>query len=414
MAVAYTDTLAPALTLFRRVDGPGVEGLVAINIREETLGRFLGAADEKIVMLLHQDGTILFESSGRYGGQPLGALLGGRAPLSGAAGSFSVTWEGENFIASYGALRHADWTCLLLSPYTAYAENFARLRWFVVLSLGAGVLLSGVMATLLGMRLSKPMRQLARYIETQNRSGTYVDDELRYILLHLISLYDETRQLEQEQLSAYSALRQAQARALQAQITPHFLHNTLQAVQWLVLRALRDEGHPAVQALTRLADLAQATMAHTGALIPLGQEMDYVEGYLALQTLRYQDALQWSAEIPPALRAAAVPRLCVQPLVENALLHGASPGQRLRRVQISARAEGGCLALWVEDNGPGMDPETLEVFNRNFSAKEFRFERHIGLGNLNQRVRLLFGDGYPLEVEASPLGGLRVWMRLPL
>jgi two-component system sensor histidine kinase YesM len=101
-----------------------------------------------------------------------------------------------------------------------------------------GLAVSVIVAAILGRRFSKPIQQIVRFIDHERQSGAPVNDELGYILRHLISLYDETKQLEADRLSRYGALRQAQAHALQAQITPHFLHNTLQAVQWQILREI--------------------------------------------------------------------------------------------------------------------------------------------------------------------------------
>jgi len=405
------------LTFFRRVDGPGIRGLIAINIPENNLRLFLNdTGQENVILIVDGTGQILFDNTGRYGGEPAMDVLGQPQErlFTQNQGVFTLDFSGEKSIVAYGRLRFGNLTCLFVSPNRAYGSDLARLRLFVVMALTLGILLSIVIAVLLGVILSRPIRQIVNFIDSQHSSGAHMDNELQYILMHMISIYDENRQLEQERLSQYSVMRQAQATALQAQITPHFLHNTLQAVQWLILRATGNENDPAVQSIIRLSDMARQTMAPSGSLVPLCEELGYVNNYMALQSLRYRDTLIYSADIQEKFMGAQLPRISIQPLVENSITHNqTAKGRECRRIRVFARDDGEYMVLGVEDNGAGMSREALDAYNKSFVTEGYKFEQHIGLGNLNQRILLLFGDKYHLFVETSEMGGLCVKMLLP-
>jgi two-component system sensor histidine kinase YesM len=410
MPAIYTGNDYPVLTFFKRLNLTGVQGLIVINLPEENLFSFVSeAARESEILLLDSEHQVLFDNMGRYDG-----LLFESTRMTSAQGVFTLDEDGEKFIMAYGGLEHNGMVCVLKVPYSTYSESLTWLRVFVGLAATLAVILSGFIATWVGIRLSRPIGQIMKFIESQNRSGVHVDDELQYILMYLISIYDETRQLEQEKLLQYSAMKRAQSTALQAQLTPHFLHNTLQAVQWLVLGATRDENHPAVQAIVRLSQMARETMAPSGGLSSLRDEGVYVENYIALMQLRYRDSLTYEISIPEDMLDIRVPRISVQPLVENAISHNAPTAERtLRRICVTVCKEDDDAVLYVEDNGEGMSAEQMEALNTGFITESYRFEYHVGLRNLNQRMKLLFGDGYHLWLEASELGGLKVKTKFP-
>lgn len=407
------------LTLYRRVSTPGIDAVLAVNIREATLLTLLGSMEQGgkgRVLLVSDAGLVLFDSSLALAGAPVSALLadGAHSLGEGQTGSITMDIEGEHSMVSYAPLDSAGWSCLQIVPYRSYAQGLYALQGFVLLSIVLGLVVSLLLAVILGARLSRPIEQIVSFIDTASADPRSTgDNELNYILMHLVSLYDENEQLEQDRLSRYGALRQAQAHALQAQITPHFLHNTLQTVQWQVLRETGNEKSPALHALVMLADMARQTMEDTGNLTTLAQELSYVESYMALQKLRYLDALQYDTAIAPELLSCQVPRISLQPLVENALEHALQNRQGQGRVLVFAKAEGEGLVLGVQDDGEGMPFDAMTAYNQSFTVDGEPFIQHIGLGNLNQRIRLLFGEDYRLVITPSEWGGTTVRMHLP-
>ncbi|HEX9950172.1 MAG TPA: histidine kinase [Rubricoccaceae bacterium] len=190
-------------------------------------------------------------------------------------------------------------------------------------------------------------------------------------------------------------LAEARLAALQAQLHPHFLFNTLHAVSALVDWRPAD----ARRMLTGLAELLRLTLAQSGAqTVRLDDDLDWLERYLDLQRVRFEDRLVVDIEVEPEALSAEVPALVLQPLVENALLHGVAAVSRPCWVSVRAGIVGDRLRLTVDDDGPGLDREVREG---------------IGLSNTRARLRALYGANARLELLARPGGGARSLVEVP-
>lgn len=405
----------PVVSLMRRIETQHARGLLVLNVEETTMRQLFGGPDISIdggFALLDTSSGFLFDSLEDADGRLTERLL---APamdtlLSQSKGSMPLAHGGEDFMVSYSALPGTTWVCILTVPYRSYAGSLYALQIFVIVSLILALMLAVVLSMLIGERLSRPLRNIVSFIDHNGVENPIrpTDNELNYILMHIITLYDDNKVLEQERLQRFGALRQAQAHTLQAQLTPHFLNNTLQAIQWLVLKETKDEGSPAGQALVLLSDLARDTMEDRGNLSTLRAELRYVERYIALQKLRHLDALKYRCDVPEDLLDAILPRLCLQPLIENAIEH-----KQGGNIRVEATREGDILLVSVIDDGKGMAPEDLAEYNARFMEEGAPLIHHIGLGNLNQRMRLLFGDACHLTLVQTPGGGLTVHLPIP-
>ena len=200
------------------------------------------------------------------------------------------------------------------------------------------------------------------------------------------------------------ALTQAELRALHAQINPHFFFNTLNTIRYFV----RTDPSTARELLTRLSEIFQRTLS-AGEFVPLQEEINHVEAYLALEKARLDDRLQviWT-NLAKDLLDHPVPTLILQPLVENAVIHGISPKPEGGTVHIVINRVGNELLLQVDDDGVGFDPGAVD----GASAADER--PSIGLRNVDERLRMLYGDAYRLTMESTPGQGTRVILRIPL
>ncbi|MDR1061972.1 MAG: histidine kinase [Clostridiales bacterium] len=427
MRSSFNAEPAKVITLFRRIGTESASGLVAYNIDEgalermfvngqRTAGQAAHGSGGRAIALLSGDGTVLFDSTGRGTGLDASALFGPQAEAirTGGRGALTVVdGDGDAYMAAYSQLSVGGLVCALMVPYRSYAGSLYALQAFVALSLVAGLLLSAVLAAILGARLSRPIQEIADFIDRSSApSPAPADNELNYILMRLISVFDDNQMLERERLERFTALRQAQAQALQAQIAPHFLHNTLQAVGWLILNETRNEDSPALKALVQLSDIARGATESSGNLTTLGDEVANVERYMELQKLRYLDSIEFGVCAPDALRGLSVPRACLQPLVENSIKF-IDRSKQTSHIAVFAELDGQDLAIGARDDGMGMDAGEMQAYNLGFRDGNKPFIRHIGLGNLNQRIRLLFGDGYGLTLSAADGGGLVVLIRIP-
>ena len=212
-------------------------------------------------------------------------------------------------------------------------------------------------------------------------------------------------QIELAELDASRArLAEAEVRALRAQISPHFIYNALTAIASYV----RTDPEHARELLLEFADFTRYSFRRHGNFTTLAEELRSIDRYLTLERARFGDRLQVTVRVAPEVLPVAVPYLCLQPLVENAVRHGlegrAGPG----RITILAEDAGADCTISVEDDGIGADPEQI----RRAMVGEGDSDS-IGVGNVDERLRQVFGDEYGLVVETGPGLGTKVSMRVP-
>lgn len=210
--------------------------------------------------------------------------------------------------------------------------------------------------------------------------------------------YERYRQKELMASQLQSQLAQAQLQALKMQLHPHFLFNTLHTIAGLVRN---DEKQKAVKMISGLSELLRATLDSTEKQeVPLRQELDTIRRYLDIQQVRFSDCLHTQINVDPATLDALVPNLVLQPLVENAVVHGITPKAPAEgcTITISSVRLNGTLQLEVRDNGPGLGSTTADG---------------IGLSNTRARLQQLYGEKHSFEVKNAEGGGVRATILLP-
>jgi len=247
---------------------------------------------------------------------------------------------------------------------------------------------------------------------------------IEYVLNYISDLIYRAKIQERENREKLLSMRQAKTRAelenslrvaqlknLQAQIKPHFLFNTLDTITSLVTL---EENDRALQTLYALSDLLRHNVQHPAELVPLRQELKYVRSYLTIQQTRFGERLQARIEVADDLLEVPVPFLTLQPLVENACIHGLEPREETGRLLITARAGEKSAEIDVVDNGVGIAPAVLADWRRNIGRPQPSEapERGIGLRNVDERLRLHFGPQFGLILASRP-GETRVTVRLP-
>jgi len=210
--------------------------------------------------------------------------------------------------------------------------------------------------------------------------------------------YQRYRERELRAAELEKGLVQARLQALQMQLNPHFLFNTLHSISTL----MHKDVEAADRMLTRLGDLLRAALDSSDTQeVTLRQELEFLERYLDIEHTRFGDRLTVKLQIAPEVWDARVPNLILQPLVENAIRHGIEPCSRPGRIELHARLEEGRLTLEVGDNGAGL--QNLEMT-----------EEGVGLSNTRARLRHLYGDDHRFELHQGPNGGLIARLTIPL
>lgn len=213
-------------------------------------------------------------------------------------------------------------------------------------------------------------------------------------------------QLELAELDrSRTRLIEAEIRALRAQISPHFIFNSLAAIASFV----RTDPERARELLLEFADFTRYSFRRHGDFTHLADELRCIEQYLALAGARFGDRLKVTLQIAPEVLPVALPFLCLQPLVENAVKHGLEDSGQACRVSISAQDVGSEAVVTIEDDGVGMDPAEL----RRILAGEAGGSSGIGLSNVDERLRQVYGDDHGLVIETGLGAGTKITVRIP-
>ena len=208
-------------------------------------------------------------------------------------------------------------------------------------------------------------------------------------------------------------LRNKELELLQSQINPHFLYNTLDTIVWLAEAGKSDM---VVHMVGSLSDFFRTTLNDGKDIVPISDELRHVTSYLEIQEVRYQDILEYNIDVDEAVNEYIIPKITLQPLVENALYHGIKNkrGRGLISVTGIIAPEDDCIYIRVEDNGIGITPERLKVINDKIGNVVQDENEVYGLYNVNERIRLTFGREYGIKVESEYGEGTSVTVKLPL
>lgn len=217
---------------------------------------------------------------------------------------------------------------------------------------------------------------------------------------HAFSYYNSFRKGELKASELRTQLVQSQLEALKMQVHPHFLFNTLHSISALLSR----DTEGARKMITRLGDFLRLTLENSGTMeVTLQQEIEFLNGYLEIERIRFQDRLTTEIRVDPEVLDVRVPNLILQPIVENAMRH-AIGNSTSGRVEVVAAPRNGVVRIEVKDNGPGMQTDQL---------LEARRGRGLGLANTQARLAGLYGDAARFELSNNPTGGLVVALEIP-
>ena len=258
--------------------------------------------------------------------------------------------------------------------------------------------------------------RLEQLIHTSTRST----DEPRRLSFseQLEQMLHESSATKRREVSTALADTQAEIDALQSQINPHFLYNTLDAIRG---QALIDDSPVIADMTEALSILFRYSISRTGNLVTLREEFRCIEKYLMIQQFRFSGKFQYVRDVDPNLLSCLIPRLTLQPIVENAIYHGLETRPEGGIITLSLEQSGGYLVICVSDNGIGMTESQLLAINEKLRVSTLvsvplssKKGSGIALGNVNRRIRLTFGDEYGLSVSSAPNIGTDVEILLPI
>lgn len=331
------------------------------------------------------------------------------------------SYENGRFFTARVHSSYNDWDYLYITPYDRLFEHITSLKNAVnvifILLFIAGILFGAKLSSGITRpieRLIKKMREIEKgdldKLEEQALGAVPSSPQVEVGLLHrtFTMMIRRIRELINENYAKQLVIRETELKALQAQINPHFLYNTLESINWMA----KSNKQPQISEMAEaLGFLLRHSVSFKEPLITLKQELDIVQSYVTIQKTRFEERLVFSMDVPKELEDVLIPRLTLQPLVENAIHYALEPSIEPCHIHIRVSEQQGKMVVSVEDDGPGMPAGLLEDIRLGRATTR---GQGIGLTNIEERIQLTFGHGGGLRIESIPHSKTSVHVTVPL
>ncbi|MEK3750050.1 sensor histidine kinase [Paenibacillus sp. FSL E2-8871] len=377
-----------------------------------------GEGDGETVLLLAPDGQFITSNDDSISQKTAAKLVE-------ESDDQNVSIGKRSFIVVKQRSSVTGWTLLILTPVNVITKGISVLRTTIVVSALMGTLLFTFLSFFLSILITRPVFRLIKAMRStrlgilkpiENVSSTMEIQELNYSYNKMVDNINELIQLVYEKELSRS---HTELKALQAQINPHFLFNTLDVLYWSLLD--RDEDQLA-EYVVAMSDLFRYTITGSskGGWVKLQDELEHVKRYLLIMKMRFEDRLEWEIEAPPEFSNVELPRLLLQPLVENAVLHGVESKIEPGWIKLTVAGDEEWVTITVEDDGMGMDEEMLHSLVEGLDSGKVSSSKDSGVGiaNVHRRLQLFFSreneQGAAMTIDSQKGQGTRINIKIPV
>lgn len=410
------------ITMTRAVEiteGPFTkQGVLLIDIRYNSLEQLLsevalGAGG--YIYLVDQNGEILFHPKV----QLIDSGLETEGTLSMATfreGTYKKNIDGRMCIVNMKSLGYTGWKLVGVTPTAGISLDSLKTRLFLIFIVALFLFLLLVINAYISSRITNPIKELEKSVNILESGDLDVpvyiggSGEIRHLGSSIKNMASQIQVLMDDIVVEHESKRKSEFDTLQSQINPHFLYNTLDIIVWMVENEKKAE---AVKVITALARFFRISLSKGKSIITLRDELEHVRNYLMIQQMRFKNKFTFLIEAEEGVLDLASLKLMLQPIAENAVYHGMEFMDGDGEVRITARREGEELYLSIRDNGLGMTEEQVKNLFTHNSRVSSTHGSGIGVKNVNERIKLYFGDGYGLSIESESDEGTTVTIRLP-
>lgn len=321
--------------------------------------------------------------------------------------------NGDNNIILHQNSESFGFTYIGTYETALYADKLTQMKWhifFISLSL---LILCFVLAYIISLKSYTPLREIISFLDKTTPNISYKDSNELIYIVNSIKLHIEDKEKMEEILKERMALlKKSQYEMLQAQINPHFLYNTLETINWMAYK-LSNSDNPVSAALVNLASFFRHTLSPSEYLISIEDEIKYTNDYINILDLRYGNLFDIIWDIDKNVLPCTIIKICLQPIIENAVYHGFKPKNSKGLLTITGKCTDTNITIIVQDDGVGMDNDALNKLNARMHEDIYVQNNHIGLTNVNKRIKIIFGDNYGINVESKPGSGTKVYVTIP-
>lgn len=324
--------------------------------------------------------------------------------------------EDKGQLVVYQTLDQADWKIVGVIPRSALTESVSYIKILMIMLVAVAVAGSMVVAELVAESVTRPVHTLVDAMEQVYGGNLEVSvetertDEIGILYKSFNHMTGEMKRLIDTIYREQEKLRREELKALQAQINPHFLYNTLDSIIWSLRMRQVDES---IDMLAALTDFFKISLSKGKDIITIEEEVKHISSYLSIQHRRYREKFDYDINVDPALLGCRTPKLILQPMVENAIYHGLKPKEGTGYLYIHIFAEGSDILMRVEDTGMGIPGERVEMLNRELATiSSDQQGTGYGVRNVNDKIKIVFGKSCGVEIRSEEGEGTIVTMRI--
>ena len=331
-------------------------------------------------------------------------------------GTYEITTDGHKESVVVGNIAYTGWKLIGVVPESVQTARINNFRYYIFTTIMVLMMMLLEGNRLISRKISKPIRKLDESVKTYEAGGKtdiYIggSSEIRHLGYSVQRSYERIETLMEEIIRQQNERRKSELDALQSQINPHFLYNTLESITWMIEAQKNEE---AVIMISELAKLLRVSLSRGKTIIPVKDELQHSRSYMNIQLVRYKERFQMEFQTDKEIEDYCIVKLVIQPILENAIYYGVGNMDEDDEGKITVRGEKkeDDIYIIIEDNGMGMRKEVLE----NILKDNNKVPKHgsgVGVINVHSRIQLMFGEQYGLEIYSEPDEGTRVVIHIP-
>lgn len=330
-------------------------------------------------------------------------------------GSTEEIFQGEKRLVTVKTVSYTGWKIVSVVPMSSFDMGMTGTKYFVIMLVTVSMLAVILLNQLVSASIAMPLKKLNNSVkewETGNMNPSiYIGGsmEVEHLGCTLRSTVEQIRQLMQDIVVEQEEKRKSELDALQSQINPHFLYNTLDSIVWMIEGERYED---AVFMITQLASLFRISLSRGKTVISVEDELKHARNYMNIQKVRYKNIFEVRFDIDPEILQCCTVKLVVQPLLENAIYYGVECMDGDGEIDVNGYRREDDIYIEVRDNGLGIPEDEVEQLLKENNRVHKRGSG-VGLLNVHNRIRLRFGEEYGLEIESEPDEGTTVRIHLP-
>lgn len=332
-------------------------------------------------------------------------------------GSYREEYDREMRNISVKSIGYTGWKLLSVTPEKGLPLSNLKMRLFVVFVAACFLLVLVLINAFISSRITNPIQELEKSVnaieegELDTEVYTGGSYEIRHLGRSIGDMAKRIKTLMQDIVKEHESKRKSEFDTLQSQINPHFLYNTLDIIVWMIENEQKQE---AVKVVTALARFFRISLSKGRSIIPVRDELEHMRNYLMIQQMRFKNKFVYVIEAQEEVMGLASLKLMLQPLVENAVYHGMEFMDGDGEIRVKVCLDKDDLWFEISDNGLGMTEEQVENLLSDKPHVSSQRGSGIGIKNVNERIKLYFGENYGLMIQSEPDEGTTIRIHLPV